>query len=41
MGFGRRRNAHDMSVPSATDNAPGGDRSQGTKNSARRSGSAA
>lgn len=29
MGFGRRRNAHDISVPEPTDNAHGGDRHQG------------
>lgn len=29
MGFGRRRNAHDISVPSPTDNAHGGDWRQG------------
>lgn len=29
MGFGRRRNAHDISVPSPTDNAHGGDWHEG------------
>lgn len=40
MGFGRRRNAHDISVNRPTDNAHGDDWSHGTKNSACRSGSA-